>query len=283
MIRPRGITPGGAPGGVSVGSRLTSDAQGVFFPVKRMALSHQRKITIVLLALYWPTLFVFAHIPIPQVVREAEVSDKGLHFFAYLVLTYLVWYAIRGQKKVNWRGIGPWCILAGLAVYGVLDEWTQSFVAGRTCDARDFVADMAGTLVGLILCTVFAFWPAGLLVCAIVIFGLTNVTTANLGDLMPVTSGMYHLAAYAIFAAFWVQCIRHSRFGVRLPKIAPGDLVMAAAAPLALLLFVKVFSLMSGRAFGGRDMLISACGIGGVLAGVYLAPFFRRREESRTT
>lgn len=246
-----------------------------------MALSLQRKITIVLLALYWPTLFVFAHIPIPRVVREADVSDKGLHFLAYLILVYLLWFALRGEQKVNWRGIGPWCMLAALAVYGVLDEWSQSFVAGRSCDIQDFVADMAGTLTGLILFSVFTFWPAGLCVVAIVIFGLTNVTSANLGDLMPVTSGAFHLFAYAIFALLWVQHKRHSRFGARLPKTGINRLAVMLAAPLALLLFVKVFSLVFDRAFGVRDMLISAGGIGAALAGVYLTPLFERQEKSK--
>lgn len=245
-----------------------------------MALSLQRKITIVLLALYWPTLFVFAHIPIPRVVREAGVSDKSLHFLAYLLLVYLLWFTFRGGQKVSWRGLGPWCMLAALAVYGVLDEWSQGFVAGRSCDIQDFFADMGGTLTGLVLFSVFTFWPAGLCVVAIVIFGLINVTRADLGDLMPVTSGGFHLFAYAIFAAFWVQCIRHSRFGIRLPKTGINYLVATLAAPLALLLFVKVFSLIFDRAFGVRDMLLSAGGIGVVLAGAYLAPLFGRREKS---
>jgi len=245
-----------------------------------MALSLQRKIVIVLLALYWPTLFVFAHIPIPRVVREADVSDKSLHFLAYLILVYLLWFAFRGEQKVNWRGIGPWCMLAALAVYGVLDEWSQSFVAGRSCDIQDFVADMAGTLTGLILFSVLTFWPAGLSVCAIVIFGLTNVTGANLGDLMPVASGVFHLFAYATVTVLWVQHLRHSRFGARLPKTGINRLVVILAAPLALLLFVKVFSLVFDRAFGVRDMLISAGGIGAVIAGVYLAPLLWCREKS---
>jgi VanZ family protein len=246
-----------------------------------MALSLQRKIVIVLLALYWPTLFVFAHIPIPRVVREADVSDKSLHFLAYLILVYLLWFALRGEQKVNWRGIGPWCMLAALAVYGVLDEWSQSLVAGRSCDIQDFVADMAGTLTGLILFSVFTFWPAGLCVVGIVIFGLTNVTSANLGDLMPVTSGAFHLFAYAIFTLLWVQHKRHSRFGAWPPKTGINRLAVMLAAPVALLLFVKVFSLVFDRAFGVRDMLISAGGIGAALAGVYLTPLFERQEKSK--
>jgi len=268
--------------GVAAGGDFGANKGGSFL-VMRMALSHQRKITIVLLALYWPTLFVFAHIPVPQVVQEAEVSDKSLHFLAYLILVYLLWFAFRPGQKVDWRSIGPWCILAALALYGVLDEWSQSFVAGRSCDVQDFVADMGGTLTGLILSAVFAFWSAGLLVCAIVIFGLTNVTTANLGDLMPVTSGIYHLFAYAMFTAFWVQCIRNSPSTGRLPKAGPNRLAVMLAAPLALLLSVKVFSLIAGRAFGGRDMLVSACGIAAVVAASYLTPLFKRREKSKIT
>lgn len=248
-----------------------------------MALSRQRKITIVLLALYWPTLFVFAHIPIPQAVREADVSDKTLHFLAYLVLVYLLWFAVRGDQKVSWRGIGPWCVLAALAVYGVLDEWSQSFVAGRSCDIRDLFADMTGTLAGLILFSVFTFWPAGFCVVAIVIFGLTDVTSANLGDLMPVTSGMFHLFAYATLTILWVQHVRHSRLGVRLHKTRTGRLLVILGGPLALLLLVKSFSMVFDTAFGVRDMLISAGGIGVVIAGAYVAPLLGRQEKARIT
>jgi VanZ family protein len=282
------VVPGVAAGGVFAdscfagGGDFGANKWGSFL-VMRTALSHRRKITIVLLALYWPTLFVFAHIPIPQVVREAEVSDKGLHFLAYLILVYLLWFAVRGEEKVSWRGIGPWCILAALGLYGVLDEWSQSFVAGRSCDVQDFFADMGGTLTGLVLFSVFAFWPAGLCVCAIVIFGLTNVTSANLDDLMPVASGAFHLFAYAIFAVLWVQYIPHSTFGPRLPKTGINRLAAMLAAPLALLLFVKLFSLIAGRAFSVRDMLLSAGGIGVVLAGAYLMPLFKRREMSKIT
>jgi len=256
-----------------------------FFQVQvaAMALSLQRKITIILLALYWPTLFVFTHIPIPQVVREADVSDKGLHFLVYLVLVYLLWFAVRGDRKVSWRGMGPWCVLAALAVYGIFDEWSQGFVAGRSCDVQDFFADMSGMVTGLILLSVLRFWSAGLLVVAIVIFGLTNLTKADLGDLMPVTSGVFHLFAYATVTALWVQHVRHSRFGVRLHKTRTGRLLVILGGPMALLLLVKSFSMAFDTAFGVRDMLISAGGIGVVIAGVYVAPLFGRQEESRIT
>ncbi len=33
-------------------------------------------------------------------------------------------------------------------VYGVSDEWHQSFVAGRNADVADVVADLAGSVIG---------------------------------------------------------------------------------------------------------------------------------------
>jgi VanZ family protein len=250
-----------------------------FFEVVSMAVSRQRKMVTILLALYWPTLFVFAHIPIPRVVREAGVSDKSLHFFTYLTLIYLLWFAVWGDEKVNWRRAGPWWMLAIVAVYGILDEWSQGFVAGRSCDPGDFFADVAGTLTGLILFSVFALRPAGLAVAAAVIFGMTNVTRTDLADLMPVKSAMFHLSAYAIFTALWVQYIRYSRPAIRPPGSEIKRLTAALAAPTALLLVVKLFSVIFGRAFALRDMLISAGGIGAVVAAVYLTALFRRMKH----
>ena len=240
-----------------------------------MALSLQRKITTIVLALYWPTLFIFAHIPIPRVVREADVSDKSLHFLGYLVLVYLLWFAVRGNEKVNWRSLGPWWILAIMALYGVFDEWSQNYVAGRICDVQDFLADTVGTVGGLVLFSVFTFWPAGLLVTAIVIFGVTNVTRADLAHLMPVTSAAFHLFAYAVFTALWIQYIRRFPSVLRAPRGGAKWLMAAAAGPVALLLIVKLFSVIAGRVFAVRDMLVSAGGIGVVVAVVYLTVLFR--------
>ncbi|MHC4074050.1 MAG: VanZ family protein, partial [Planctomycetota bacterium] len=169
-----------------------------------MTLSRQQKITTIVLALYWPALFVFAHIPIPQVIRRAGVSDKSLHFLAYLILVFLFWFTVGAGRRVNWRKATPWLVLLIILVYGILDEWSQGYVAGRSSDILDFVADLAGTITGLILFSVFTLWPAGLLVTATVIFGMTNVAQKNLAELLPVASAAFHLFAYAIFTMLWV-------------------------------------------------------------------------------
>jgi hypothetical protein len=191
------------------------------------------------------------------------------------VLVYLLWFAVRGNEKVNWRSLGPWWILAIMALYGVFDEWSQNYVAGRICDVQDFLADTVGTVGGLVLFSVFTFWPAGLLVTAIVIFGVTNVTRADLAHLMPVTSAAFHLFAYAVFTALWIQYIRRFPSVLRAPRGGAKWLMAAAAGPVALLLIVKLFSVITGRVFAVRDMLVSAGGIGVVVAVVYLTVLFR--------
>lgn len=120
------------------------------FSIRNMALSYQRKIALFSLLFYWPALFVFAHIPMPLLVRNAGVSDKGLHFLAYLILFFLLWFAFSGDTKVNWRRGTVWWVLLIVVMYAIFDEWLQIYVAGRSCDVKDFLADMAGALAGLI-------------------------------------------------------------------------------------------------------------------------------------
>jgi VanZ family protein len=241
-----------------------------------MALSLQRKITVVVLALYWPMLFVFAHIPIPQVVRKADVSDKGLHFLAYLVLTFLLWFAIHGDKRVNWRKAAVWWMLLLVVWYGVVDELLQGVVAGRNCDVRDFFVDVAGALTGLILFSVFAFWPAVLVVAGIFIFGLTSVARANVADLLPVTSAVFYLLAYAVFTLLWIQSLEHYWPRLRSRRMTVQWVMLALAVPAVLLVTVKVACVVLGRTFIVRDMLMSAGGIGAVVALALLATLFRR-------
>jgi len=243
-----------------------------------MALSRQQKVTIISLVSYWLTLFILTHIPIPLLVREAGVSDKSLHFLAYLILVFLLWFAISPGKKVNWRRPAVWWILFVIVAYGIFDEWLQGYVAGRSRDVMDFVANLAGTLTGLILFSFFTFWPAALLVAGTVIFGLTNITRANLADVMPITNAMFHLFAYSIFTMLWIRYVQLF-LSLRPPK--PKWLITALAAPIGLLLTVRLFSVIFGKDFAVPDIIISVGGIVVVIATIYLAALFRRTQSAR--
>ena len=243
-----------------------------------MTLSHQQKIAACVLVLYWPGLFVLTHIPIPHVVQEADVSDKNLHFLAYLILTFLIWSAVSGDRKVKWRRAAPWSVLFVILVYGILDEWLQNYVAGRSCDFRDFLMDLAGTLAGLILSSFLTFWPAGLLVAATFIFGVTNVTQENLGDMLPVTNTVFNLLAYAILTVLWIQCT-HLFLTAKAPTAK--WLIIALAGPTGFLIIVELFSVIAGKDFALSEIIISLGAIAAVVTSFYSRASFHKRGDSK--
>ena len=240
-----------------------------------MAGSRRQKLILISLLIYWPTLFALAHIPIPKVVREAGVSDKSLHFIAYLILVFLLWFVISPDRKVSWRRATAWWVFFGAVCYGIIDELPQGVVAGRSCDAMDFLADLAGVLTGLILFAFLAFWPAFLVVTGITIFALTNLSRVNLGELLPVTYLIFLLFSYGFFAALWIQNI-HLVSSLRAPKTK--WLIVASALPMSFLVAVKLFSIVAGRDFRQRDIIIAAVGIAAVVVTTYLVGLFRCRR-----
>ena len=241
-----------------------------------MALFRRQKLIIISLLFYWPTLFVLAHIPVPPVVRKAGMSDKCLHFMAYLVLVFLLWCAISPDRKVNWRKPAAWWVLLVTACYGVIDELLQSVVVGRSCDVMDFFADLGGVTTGLILLTFFTFWPAFLVVTGIMIYALTNLTRTSLADLLPPAANMaFYLFAYGFFAMLWIQNI--SLFlSSKAPKLK--WLIVASILPIGYLVAVKLFSVISGRDFRLQDVIVAAVGIAAVVVTTYLFNLFRCRR-----
>lgn len=226
---------------------------------------------------YWLSFFILAHIPVPNFVSEAGVSDKGLHFLAYLILVFLLWFAISPDQKVVWRKAVVWWVFIVLTGYGAVDELLQGFT-GRNCDVMDVVANIAGVFTGLILLSVFTFWPAALLVTGAVIFGITNITRANLAELVPVTNAMFHLFAYPIFSMLWI-CYLHLYLSLKPPKLK--WLVTALAGPVVLLLTVKLFSMILGKGFGLREVIISVVGIAAVITIIYLIALFNKTQNAR--
>ena len=77
-------------------------------------------------------------------------NDKFLHFMGFCALGIVTVWRAAGRKSafsrsafVGWFGF--------LATYGLLDEASQRFV-GREFELGDWTADVAGALVGMIIC-----------------------------------------------------------------------------------------------------------------------------------
>ena len=239
-----------------------------------MNVMRRRKSAIILLAIYWPALFILSHIPIPSKVREAGVSDKMLHFLAYLALVLLFWILLNPNRKVCWRKAPVWLALLIMLTYGIIDEVLQG-VVGRSCDVMDLAADMVGTFAGLILLTFFTVGPASVVVCATIIFGLTNIAKVKPADYAPVANAVFHLVSYAVFALLWVLSMRRFAF------LGASKLRWVAAAltlPTALLLSVKGYSLLLGKEFPVQDIVLS---VGGIVVVIASALVFYRQKTAQ--
>jgi len=228
-----------------------------------MVLLNRRRLAVVPVLIYWPTIFVLTHIPIPELVRRASVSDKTLHFVAYIILAFLLWFAVSPGKKANWRKAAVWLIVLVSALYSLVDEWYQG-VVGRNADVMDFAANFAGALTGLILLSIFSFWPALLALIGITIFLLMNLTRVDLSELVPVMNAIFCFSSYAVFCLVWICNMYYFR---RLKATQIKWFVSAAAMPAGLLTVVEIFSVIMGKEFRINRVVISA---GGIVFAVFL-------------
>jgi VanZ family protein len=102
-------------------------------------------------------LWLNPHISPGAVEALQSVIRKLGHLTEYAVLAMLLWRALRGGT--NWRAkitilfIGTWF---ACAIFAASDEFHQSFVPSRTASPIDVMIDIAGALLGLAICSMFA-------------------------------------------------------------------------------------------------------------------------------
>ncbi len=80
--------------------------------------------------------------------------DKIVHFSVYGLLGTLV---VRVLFDASRRGRSAFVAIALVSLYGVLDEFHQSFTPGRSVEVADWIADTLGTGLAAIS---YSFWPA---------------------------------------------------------------------------------------------------------------------------
>lgn len=230
-----------------------------FVPKKPGFMQKRHKYVLMGLAVYWPAIFIATHIPainLPGWVARSGLSDKTLHFTAYLCLVFFVWTAISPFDRVNWKRLKAWLVVGLVAGYAVFDELLQMFV-GRHADVMDFAANMAGTLVSLAIFTACYFWAGLLWVTGIVIFIITNLSRTYIVMSSELINIAFHFCAYAFFALVWVHQSQ------KYISVEQGWrwLVWAFTVPVLFLGMVKGVSVYSGEHVWFWDVFTSITGI----------------------
>lgn len=110
-------------------------------PAYRQALKHPRVWFVIGLA--WTAIIVYGCFAPSQPNVGVDGFDKVLHFGAFAGLA--LWFGSIYEKKRHWR------IAQILALLGVLIEIGQDQVSYRSSDFYDFLADVAGITVGILL------------------------------------------------------------------------------------------------------------------------------------
>jgi VanZ family protein len=105
-----------------------------------------RRISALVLSIYWVALFVATHVPMLQPPPQIPNSDKWSHFLAFGLLAALFAWTWSLRGAFGWRQ--ALAVLAILVVYGALDEATQPYV-GRHGNMPDWYADVTGIVFGL--------------------------------------------------------------------------------------------------------------------------------------
>lgn len=97
---------------------------------------------------YMALIFLFSSFEYPDIGDLPEDSDKAIHFFEYAVLSVLFFISLRKSgfiRNVYWLSV----ILS--TIYGITDEYHQSYVPGRFAGIGDVTADFIGSAAGVIL------------------------------------------------------------------------------------------------------------------------------------
>ena len=118
-----------------------------------------RWLAVGVVAVYWGAMFAGTHLDIsffsgPEVPGVA--GDKVMHFVAYAGLAFFWLVAAACFGRVTW--VMYLLVMAGAALYGAVDEISQSMV-GRDMDVADWRFDVMGAAIGSIaFACVYAVW-----------------------------------------------------------------------------------------------------------------------------
>ena len=104
--------------------------------------------------LYMALIFIVSSLeqpPLPMPAFEWLTIDKLYHFIEYAILGGLLARAFAKAGPAALPSKFIWLTAAVLSIlYGASDEWHQTFVPGRFATLADWVADVLGSIAGVL-------------------------------------------------------------------------------------------------------------------------------------
>lgn len=116
-------------------------------------LLERHKVVMIYLPLifYWMLLFTLTSLP-TESVPAIGVNDKVEHMLAYFGLSFLLYLALLFQKRsIILKNYAVLFTFLVVFAYGITDEVHQLLIPGRSCELLDFLADMLGGVIGIIV------------------------------------------------------------------------------------------------------------------------------------
>jgi peptidoglycan/LPS O-acetylase OafA/YrhL len=102
-----------------------------------------------LCALGWAgVIFYLSSLPGVDIPPLFFGNDKLLHALVFGILGFFIPGAMKTTPD-GYRPFQPWLVVIVVTVYGVLDEFHQHFVPGRSPDIYDVMSDAAGGMLGV--------------------------------------------------------------------------------------------------------------------------------------
>ncbi len=90
----------------------------------------------------------------PKLVQEAHWLVRKLgHISNYVVLSFLLMRALRGEKREKWEWRWAFWALVTVGIYALSDEFHQAFVPSRGPSLSDVLIDFFGGI-----CSVFSLY-----------------------------------------------------------------------------------------------------------------------------
>jgi VanZ family protein len=120
----------------------------------RLQSGRGRSVVAWLLVIAWAGLIFFVSDQPKETFQRlgftGQVLSVGGHLIVYFVLMILLVLALRASTKLSTKQVYLLAFLI-VAIYGLSDEYHQSFVPGRTPTLVDWVVDLIGAALALLV------------------------------------------------------------------------------------------------------------------------------------